>query len=500
MRIFRNILMITLAASIALAFSTGANEKLDIKYASTKLHPFANLKQVTGKWLRVGQDKRYMVPTADPFVRIRPDGSVTVYGTGKRVLIFKSMDDFLRGGKYKVEELPFYYSDGKTALRGQEAIWDVNKYKFSFDEKTNFFKEFPKEESGIKEILRNGNEIDILLDDGTRIQSFLENGVLDVFYGGVINPTGGRKYARFPADNKARRSYAFVKSRDGKLVQLPKPLFGETTMSTENWQGHTYGRHVITDGRGNLILSKPGEFSTRGGRPVLCYEMISRLTGIGMPITEPFCREMVSPFKAADDASEVKMFHIDETKPFPSLVRTDGPTPAESSILMEGPRVTAFDNPVTGQRQYFMLVSGGDFSTDRYGIHVLISDTMKGPFKPLMKPGGRDLLDIGDEIRKTYRLSWGPARAHAFQDEQGRWKITFHATDKDILPGENYSTLDWDTLNKFNRNVYVADLDIGFDAHGNPGFQIQHRVPGSHLKVKAPRGTHCLARALQELF
>jgi hypothetical protein len=260
----------------------------------------------------------------------------------------------------------------------------------------------------------------------------------DVLYAGVMATRADGRAPRFPQDNWSRRVYAF--KRDGALWRRERePLFSPVP-ATPTYLGHCYGHHVVRDEQ---------------GAPWIFYERCSVATlkrGRPFPArTELFARRMLSPFEV--EATEHLILGLGEA-PYPSTARTIG------GHLVEGPRPVRV---LVGDRTlYLMGFSSGDFPTDSYALNLAWSDRIQGPYRPLLAPHGRDLLDLGAPLKQAFDLSWGPGRPCLFACPNGEWWMLFHAVHKGDRPGTDYSR--WPKrLDGFRRHVYLAPVTIALE-------------------------------------
>ena len=197
------------------------------------------IRQITGRDLAIGQTEFAYRAPADPFVDVRPDGRVHVYGTFENYLDFASLDDFLRGGSFHVRRIPAHESFA------QEASWDQLIHRWP---------------------------------DGS-----------EVLYGGMMTATEGRERPRWPADNWNRRIYAFTRDAQGNWQRRPVPLFNPVPEGAKaSMIGHAYGHHFKTVAR--RVTGK-----TVSETWLFHEEIVSE-----HPLrTEIFARKMLDPFTAS---------------------------------------------------------------------------------------------------------------------------------------------------------------------------------------------------------
>lgn len=247
----------------------------------------------------------------------------------------------------------------------------------------------------------------------------------EVVIGSIMPRPKGAANARWPDDHWARRTYVFTNQND-KLISSAQPFFSEVTT---NWLHHNYGHGLVYDDNGNGHVF---------------YERVSEEKN-GAPFkTEIFSRSVknyIEPY-----GSEVQILKI-PTSPWASAKRSDG------GLLVEGPRPFKM-NGITG-----LSISGGDYNSDHYGIHLLWQ-TENRNFEPVLGQNG-DLLDFGKEIRKVFPMTWGPARAVFFEYE-GQWWVLFHG----IPIGSLHDTAEG------RRDIFLAPVQV---QHGRfPKIKIQY--------------------------
>jgi len=197
------------------------------------------IRQITGRDLAIGQTEFDFRAPADPFVDVLPDGRVQVYGTFENYLEFDSLDDFLRGGRFRVRPIPSRESFAS------EASWDQLIHRWP---------------------------------DGS-----------EVLYGGMMTPTGERERPRWPADNWNRRIYAFTRDAEGTWVRRPVPLFNPVVDGAgSSMIGHAYGHHFKTVTR-----------RVKGREVVETWLFHEEIVAERPLRTEIFARRMLDPFTAS---------------------------------------------------------------------------------------------------------------------------------------------------------------------------------------------------------
>lgn len=249
------------------------------------------------------------------------------------------------------------------------------------------------------------------------IEVSLENPRERILYGAVMSATDDRKHALWPQDNWNRRTFAF-RLKGGKWIREKDPLLGNIP-EHETWVGHNYGHHFIKDESGQTFVFYERVTEERNGHPWK---------------TELFAMKMKNSF--ATFGPEISILKIPH-QVWPLARRSFG------GSLVEGPR------PFFANGKYFVSFSAGEYASDNYGIHLLQSDKIQGPYKPFLNESGKDLKDFGVDIENKRKLTWGAARAAFFQ-MRGEWWTVFHGIDqKDNSPVE-------DGL----RNIFLAPVVI----------------------------------------
>jgi hypothetical protein len=243
----------------------------------------AGIRQITGRDLAVGQTEFKFRSPADPFIDQLPDGSVHVYGTFENYLEFDSLDDFLRGARFRVVKIPAAES------LANEASWDQLIHRWP---------------------------------DGS-----------EVMYSGTMTPTEGRALPRWPADNWNRRIYAYTRDASGTWVRRPQPLFNRMEEGAQpTMLGHTYGHHFKTVVR-------------RGVSETWLFH--EEIVAEGPLKTEMFARRMLDPFTASHEkvkilGTEWKGHPIGKRANGESLV--EGPRPFAARLAGEDYSFVSFSS------------------------------------------------------------------------------------------------------------------------------------------------------------
>jgi hypothetical protein len=225
-----------------------------------------------------------------------------------------------------------------------------------------------------------------------------------ILYGGVMTVPSGEKHASIDRDHWSRRTYPFTLV-NGHWQQADAPLLFDP--ATYGWVGHNYGHQFIED---------------KAGTRWFFYERVVRVSGGAPALTELFMRKMISPTKADDD--EIAVFK-NTSPPFPATVR------GADNTLMEGPR--PFHAVLKNQDFYFVGFSSGQWDSSHYGINILWSRSITGPYVPYLTEDKSDLFDFGDQLRTNYALTYGPGRPAFFQADDSQWWLLFHAASLAVV-------------------------------------------------------------------
>lgn len=230
----------------------------------------------------------------------------------------------------------------------------------------------------------------------------IENGVL---YGGVMKTHGDED-----RDSWSRRVYAF-RNVNGKWMREQHPLSGPLP-SKPTWLGHSYGHHFI-DG-------------------YMFYEKVTIERNNSPWTTEIFARKMKDPFHLTGPEIPILKLSQDWARARRSF----------GGKLVEGPR------PFKANGIYFISFSAGDYTSDDYGIHLMASKNLLGPYEPYLTPDKKDLKDFAVDIEKKLPLTWGGARAAFFEARGKHWAL-FHGIKDDGSSAEGL------------RNVWLSPVTIG---------------------------------------
>lgn len=252
------------------------------------------------------------------------------------------------------------------------------------------------------------------------------NGIKFLF-AGVMSPGSHRRNALWPEDHWSRRTFKF-RWRNRRWVKEPESIFGSIPDSP-TWLGHNYGHDILklADGRRFLYYEKVTE--EREGHPWKT-EIFARRVNENLDFNGP----------------EISVLTL--TRPWRAARRSDG------SQLAEGPRAFVAGGKI------LIAFSGGDYASDRYGMHLLWAERVEGPYHPYLE--ANDLKDFGSEIEKQIPMAWGAGRP-AFFEVQGEWWVVFHGIDQRAGPVPQNGL----------RNVYLAPVSIVPRNSGPPEIRVK---------------------------
>ena len=251
--------------------------------------------------------------------------------------------------------------------------------------------------------------------DGSLITDIWDPTIDDgVLYGGVLTPPPGHRGDDDSAFRWNRRVYAF-RNVNGKWIREPQPLLGPLPKEF-TWIDHSYGHHFITD---------------KNGVRYMFYERVSEHRNNLPWKTEIFARRMKDAFTL--EGPEVQILKL--KKDWPSIRRSFG------GVLAEGPR------PFYSNGLYFISFSAGDYTSDDYGIHLMASKNILGPYEPYLNKEKSDLVDFSAALDEKLPLTWGGGRAVFFEAKGKLWTM-FHGIR---MNGE---------VNREKRNVWLSPVSI----------------------------------------
>jgi hypothetical protein len=248
-------------------------------------------------------------------------------------------------------------------------------------------------------------------------------------FAGVMTPTLG-KYARWPEDHWNRRTFAFEKIGN-RWVMAEESMFGPIPQKT-TWIGHNYGHDFVRDEDGKLFMFYERVSEERGGAPWK---------------TEIFARSALGPEKLGKVEYPILRFNH---HPWPATNRRAG------GYLVEGPRVFKIN------LGYLLAFSSGDYQSDTYGMNLLWSAKLLGPYLPYLNQSG-DLRNFGSELEASahYPLTWGAARP-AFFEHDGQWWVIFHGVRQELAPPREDA----------HRTLFIAPVEISERPTGPPEIRI----------------------------
>jgi hypothetical protein len=235
-----------------------------------------------------------------------------------------------------------------------------------------------------------------------------------ILYGGVMTPTENRKNAVWPDDHWNRRTYAF-RLRGHRWIRDEKPLWGPTPKEP-SWIGHNYGHHFFTNDDGETFVF---------------YEQVTEEKNHQPWKTEIFARKINGAFQTS--SQEISILKIPQ-KPWTASMRDFG------GSLIEGPRV------FTEAGRYFITFSAGDYMSDDYGINLMSSSQLTGPYRPHLDDQ-KDLKNYGSSIEANRNLTWGAGRAAIFKMD-GNWWGLYHGIDEREAEAEG------------KRNVFLSPVKV----------------------------------------
>ncbi len=220
-----------------------------------------------------------------------------------------------------------------------------------------------------------------------------------VLYGSVID-----------GDDWSRRVYAF-RNVNGKWFREKHPLSGPLP-SKPTWLGHTYGHHFLNG--------------------YMFYEKVTEERNNSPWTTEIFARKVKDTFTLTGPEIPILKLNQDWARARRSF----------GGKLVEGPR------PFFANGIYFISFSAGDYTSDDYGIHLMASKNLLGPYEPYLTPDKKDLKDFAETIEQKLPLTWGGARAAFFENDGKHWAL-FHGIKDDGSSAEGL------------RNIWLSPVTIG---------------------------------------
>lgn len=254
-----------------------------------------------------------------------------------------------------------------------------------------------------------------------------------ILYAGVMTPNIGAAEAIWPDDNWRRRVSAFeYDNSSDRWVRVLDSVFGDAP-DDFTWLGHSYGHHLLAD---------------TDGTPWMFYEAVSEEEN-GQPwVTEIFATPLTDPLFATSEPTSILTVH---DKDWPAVTRGFG------GKLVEGPR------PFRVGDWYLVGFSAGDYTSDNYGIHLMASQSIDGPYQPYLNKAKTDLVDFGKSIEQKIPLTWGAARP-AFFAIDGKWWVLFHGIDQS----------DEEQVETGQRDVYLAPVSVDMSVGQPPKIRIYY--------------------------
>ncbi|HEX4925815.1 MAG TPA: hypothetical protein VFV50_17105 [Bdellovibrionales bacterium] len=378
----------------------------------------AHILQLTGTHLKPGQIQHTIQEIPDPAPPyLREDGSVELYGSAPYYIRYKDWATYKSGGRFEIVGLELQNYSGKPITGTYTHPWDLRKYR---------------------------------LTGGGRVRG-------EVIVGGAMSPRGAHVTPVWPDDNPNRRIFRFLPVGPHSWRREARPIVGTVSMS---WLGHSYG--------GNFFQPESGDLNTVDlAKPVyFVYERVNDDRGNTPFKTEIYIQTLANVMQSTDDPG-VRVIGVGE-RPWPATRRSIG------GYLVEGPRPAVIE--AGGRKFYVIGFSSGDFCTDGYSINYAWSRDIMGPYQVARTADGRDLLDLGRELKAAYGLSW-MGRPAFYRTPDGDYEVLFHAVDKRILPDNDYSKWpkgDPYQLWQFFRSVFKAKLAVTLSKAGEPELRIVH--------------------------
>jgi len=339
------------------------------------------------------------IDTADPsapFFLTLPNGKkvVRIYLSGLRYLQGATLEDLLKGGIQKVHKIRGFYADG-TEMNGL-----YHEDSFPWDPELH------------------------VLDDGTMIG---HGGVIPQVTPGTIPTVRNHNAAR----TRMWAKVEFVETKPGHFEErwhFQGSIFGHTP-TFDRWLSsqhfHNYGAtffrwpdgRYVRDEQGNYTMLFEGVTEERLGKPwnteVFAIKVDPTLTRtIGTPILIQSTRK-----------GKTRSVH------FKASERQRG----TEGYLLEGGRPIAVK--FNGRYRWIVAMSGGDYVTTRYGVHLSFNDSENpmSPYSPVLDSSG-ELIDFAHILRCLLHATWGPGRPSLFYDSFGRLWMAIHFISKHQIP------------------------------------------------------------------
>ncbi|MBW3629618.1 MAG: hypothetical protein KY464_09990 [Gemmatimonadetes bacterium] len=348
---------------------------------------------------------------APPYVT--PKGEVEIYGSATYFIRYPNWGEYSRGGTFEIVPLDLRYPNGAAQRGPHSDFWDLRKYRV--------------EKSGAAP--------------------------QEIMIGGSMTPTGDRLLPEWSRDKANRRLFFFRPDADFRWVRDAAPIVGDIETG---WLGHSYGGNLFQVGTTEPDVIRPGG----GGEIYLFYEKVTESPTVPYK-TEIFARRVLGADSV--DENEIRIIGIGSS-PYPAMKRPGG------NYLVEGPRPVRMN--IGGQDFYIVAFSAGDYATDGYTTSYAWSRHITGPYQLVLTADGKDLLDLGRDIRSRFGLSW-VGRPAMYQAPDGSYEVLFHGVSKSILPENEY----WHPPTKYRpwhffRSVYKARLRAWLSEDGVPQLAI----------------------------
>jgi len=374
----------------------------------------SGLYQITGTGLKIGEHSSDDLPDpAPPFTA--EDGSIEIYGSSLSFIRFQNRAEFENGGCFERVSLDLRQDNNEGYPLAYSHPWDVRKFRVE-----------PKGKPAY-----------------------------NILVAGAMSRSGSNTFPVWPDDNISRRIFMFHETPKHQWIRDVNPIVGTVAPV---WLGHSYGGNFIQVGMADQNVIHPDDTTDIA----FFYDKVSDDTNNAPFKTEIFAtatRDFVVK------GPEIPIFQIN-TPAYPSLKRTVG------GFLAEGPR--PIEMSIGGQTFFIVTFSAGDFPTDFYTMNYAWSRSLMGPYTPALTEDGKDLLDLGKEIKAAYGLSW-MGRPSIFKSPQGHYEMMFHAVMKSIRPDNDYTKWPSDLLG-FYRSLFKVSLDTSVSAKGEPVIRLNPHV------------------------
>jgi hypothetical protein len=502
------------------ALTTLTEEYEDVRKTAV---PEMRMKQITGRDVERGKPPENM-ETPDPTIYVGKDGKLKLMGSGQRYFEYDNMDQFLRGEKGTAKAFDLRYPDG-TKIQGPyhtgELPWDLSIVRWENGEEVMYGGALsPKRFRKGGKPSSPGNTT-VVKENWTRSSHAFRRKL------SFTDPKTGKEviydsFDDFAAKN-AGKGLDYLKKAELKevWVRTDKDLFGKVAGNKETWDGHNYGRRILTNPDGSVFRDESGD-------AWVMYEAIvsrkGKAPGGHLGDTKMFAQRMKDPYSTKGKRIEILSAEVDgevlplavrSLYPQTKLTLVEGPNPAQGLVSAHDLKLTKSDALAVRERLKgtpfekmdpneieWQIVGGatGDYPTDKYAMifgvrpyhKSLPKSDQLGPLIPLTKvnaKGQRDLIDFGSGIRKQYGISWGPSRPDLFKDERGQWWVIFHGVDETVL-AKNLNPREWPSnrvIENFHRNIYIAPVRWTVkDGLPHPELISGLRPAAAGMKIRGP--------------